>query len=645
MQRANRSLQGQPATRRRPRPDAVAGLTAYVVLLLAIPSDRVIGPLGGAGNPASIFALGLLLWWMWFRIRTRAETRFSSAVTLWFTAFAVCVVVSQVVAATSAMPQEDRNGADMGLIRLAGYAGVLLVAADGIPSRERLAALCRNIVVIGGLFAAVGALQFFSGQTIVDRIPSLGLVGSDGGVDARAGFIRPRSTSRHALEYAAVLSMVLPLAVTLGLAEHRRMRLLRALPVVTIGLASIVSLTRSALIGMVVGILVMVPFWSPRIRRAAVLSAGGGLAALVVVVPGLMGTILNMFSGGDSSTESRTDSWDVAFEIVRQHPIFGRGFGTFLPSYRILDNQYLQILIEIGVLGFLALLGTIAAALFCAFAGRRAWDGGVHRQIGAALAAAVLAGASLLAFFDAFSFPQAPGIFFLMIGICGAYWRLSSIRLAVRNNFTPTLDQARRARLAAASAVVVVAVLAFPGALRILSSPGVYWMQQDVVFMPPASAAGGNSLRSDARNLVPYAAMIEKEFNGERVKEVVRTVSAPIFGTGVEQGSLVYLPNAGGQWQANFNRAAISVEAVSPTAQGVATRLNEATFRLRELADQPQEKLKVIDRAKILTGVYPSEVAAQYIAPRAKWALLLYLILVTSAAAAIYDVIHRKFYR
>lgn len=629
------------ATAGRARPDAVTGLTVYVALLLAIPSDRFVGPLGGAGNPASIFAIGLLLWWLWFRIQKHAITRFSSAVTFCFAAFVVSIVVSQVVGAMSAMPQTDRNGADMGLLRLASYAGVLLVAADGIQSRERLATLCRHIVLLVGLFAAVGAIQFFSGHAIVDRIPLFGLDGSGGGVDERAGFVRPRSTSRHALEYAAVLSMVLPLAVTLGLVERNRKPLFRTLPVALIALASVLSLTRSALIGMIVGILVLLPFWGPRVRRTAALTVLGGLSALVVAVPGLMGTILNMFSGADSSTQSRTNSWGMAFDVFQQNPTFGRGFGTFLPSYRILDNQYLLSLVETGVLGFLALLAMIAAAVYCAFAGRRKWDDGIHRQLGVALAAAVLAGASLLAFFDAFSFPQAPGMFFLMLGLCGAYWRLSGVRVSRFRSRPGTRAQRRRVRLRASSAAAVIIALAVPGAIQIIRTPGVYWMQQDVIFMPPASAAGGNSVRSDARNLVPYAALVERAYNGERAQDVVQTVSAPIFGTGLKQGSLAYLPNAGGQWQSNFNRAAISVEVVSPTAPGVVSKLNATTARLQNLAVEPQEAFNVKTSARILTRVYPSDVAPQYIAPRTKQALLLYLLLVAAMAVAAYEAARR----
>ena len=49
-------------------------------------------------------------------------------------------------------------------------------------------------------------------------------------------------------------------------------------------------------------------------------------------------------------------SYAIAGEFIGRAPIFGRGFSTFLPSYRILDNQYLGLLIETGIVGLVAFL-------------------------------------------------------------------------------------------------------------------------------------------------------------------------------------------------------------------------------------------------------------------------------------------------
>ena len=53
-----------PVGRSLVRRDAVGWLTAYLVLLLFIPSRLVVGPLGSAGAPSMLFGLGSLLLWL-----------------------------------------------------------------------------------------------------------------------------------------------------------------------------------------------------------------------------------------------------------------------------------------------------------------------------------------------------------------------------------------------------------------------------------------------------------------------------------------------------------------------------------------------------------------------------------------------------
>ena len=78
--------------------------------------------------------------------------------------------------------------------------------------------------------------------------------------------------------------------------------------------------------------------------------------------------MLKLFTGisQDDSARSRTDSYALAFDFIQQRPFFGRGFSTFLPTYRIIDNQYLGLLIETGVVGLLAFISLLVTALVVA---------------------------------------------------------------------------------------------------------------------------------------------------------------------------------------------------------------------------------------------------------------------------------------
>ena len=79
----------------------------------------------------------------------------------------------------------------------------------------------------------------------------------------------------------------------------------------------------------------------------------------------MLGSILGLFTGigDDSSAQSRIDSYSVAASYIVNSPFVGRGFGTFLPRYRIFDNQYLQSAVEIGLVGIVVLLGLLISGV------------------------------------------------------------------------------------------------------------------------------------------------------------------------------------------------------------------------------------------------------------------------------------------
>jgi O-antigen ligase len=173
--------------------------------------------------------------------------------------------------------------------------------------------------------------------------------------------------------------------------------------------------------------LVLLPIMSSRVR---LMVCGMGVALLGVVfvtVPGMLGTIVGLFTGisDDSSAASRTDSYSFAGEFIVNSPYLGRGFFTFLPEYRILDNQYLGTLIELGVVGLFALLCLFTTGLRTAWVARQRSQDPNSRQLNQALMASLAAGAVSFAFFDAFAFPMVAALMFLLLGMVGASHRLA----------------------------------------------------------------------------------------------------------------------------------------------------------------------------------------------------------------------------
>ena len=115
--------------------DATSVLTVYLCLLLAIPSSMVVGPLGSAGAPSNIMAIGLLFWWSWFHLqRNRAENVGTQPVRIAMLGWLIVMVAAYAHAMLSPIPFDEISPADSGILKLLGMAGILLVANDGIPS-------------------------------------------------------------------------------------------------------------------------------------------------------------------------------------------------------------------------------------------------------------------------------------------------------------------------------------------------------------------------------------------------------------------------------------------------------------------------------------------------------------------------------
>jgi O-antigen ligase len=115
----------------------------------------------------------------------------------------------------------------------------------------------------------------------------------------------------------------------------------------------------------------------------------------------------------------------VAWQFIERRPLLGRGFGTFLPEYWILDNQYLLTLVEMGFVGLVAVLVLIGTALYCVGRACRLLPQGSDHDLAVALMASNIARAARLALFDKLSYPHSTGVFFLLLGLAGAYWRLA----------------------------------------------------------------------------------------------------------------------------------------------------------------------------------------------------------------------------
>jgi hypothetical protein len=228
--------------------------------------------------------------------------------------------------------------------------------------------------------------------------------------------------TQHGLAAATMLVMVMPFAlVRVFDTTSRRSWWLNAAAFALMVAGAMATDRKTALLVPVAVVLYIACYRPRQVLRLAPL----GLVVLAGVVhlasPGALGTALNLNGAvnSNSTTHRVGDFTDVAPDVLA-HPVLGRGFGTLNPNqpsqFRINDNEYIDELWEVGVLGLLAFVWMILAPVVIARAAIRS-RGPTISSLALATSGGCVAFLVVCVLFDALAFPQAPYMFFVVAAL------------------------------------------------------------------------------------------------------------------------------------------------------------------------------------------------------------------------------------
>ena len=237
--------------------------------------------------------------------------------------------------------------------------GVLLLAvarlAFGPRSRPRPSGFGLPLLVLAAV-GAVAAAAAAGRLTVAEYLFVAALA-----VLAAAGALSPRPAVRAAED--ALPWLVAPLAAW----------------------ALVVSQTRGAWLGAVLGLAVVAVLRAPRLLWLV----GGAMAAVLVLRPAALGTRLTI---GDDSSRDRYYMWQAGIDMILDKPVFGQGPGMIqdtYPRYRWpeathprqphLHNNPLQFAAERGLPGLAFVLWWAAAVFLAALREARPDGGGASR--------------------------------------------------------------------------------------------------------------------------------------------------------------------------------------------------------------------------------------------------------------------------
>ena len=422
------------------------GVIIAVILFIPIKRYTMGGGLGFQVEPYRVIvALVLALWWAALLVdpQTRAR-RVGVEGAAW--CFGVAVLISLL------LNVREINAAGLwgpivkAMLFFASFFVVMYLAAGAVQTRRQLDRILMLLVAGGAIVGLTAIWESRTGFNPFDQLDRVipGIQLDPAGIPTTPGRDgRPRSyaSAQHAIALGAALVMLIPMGIYL----YRRAKTrggngrLWLAAIAILGTGALATQSRTGVI-MLLAELIAYLF----MRRAETVRLLPALLPILVVVqivlPGTLGTIKRSFfptegslvaseqaeAGSDGS--GRLADVGPSLDEWSQEPFFGQGFGTRLPSFRdgenrndakILDDQWLTSLLEVGAAGVLALLW-LFLRMSRRLAKRARGDPTDRGWLLSGLAAAIIAFVVGMFTYDAFAFIQVTFLAFITLGLSAA---------------------------------------------------------------------------------------------------------------------------------------------------------------------------------------------------------------------------------
>jgi polysaccharide biosynthesis protein PslJ len=408
-------------------------LFAFLCLLIPIlPSYFVIaGPLKSNGSPARIIAFiffGLLILGFAFNRRYAEMRTVRPGILLILTYLLLSLLVYGVGAShlDSALAEPGKSRAM--LIVIANVAVALFAMTRVDTTRHR--SLILGCLAIGLTFNCAVALLQVSAHIDVHSFlqpPGFADNQTDNGrgfaaaLTDRFGAERAFGTSGHPIEFAVLAGVTVPLNLHFArYATNKQIRVLAALAAGVALIAIPTAVSRSGLIALAVALLLYM--WTFTLRGLCVALAAAAVAVFANFIVGadsaqaLWRTVTN--SAQDDSVMSRISVYAKVSQTLHDHPAFGLGLGANPPSeYGFLDNEWMQSLVQGGILGLIGICILAIGGIFAIAAALRGTNTPRERDQTYVIGAMFMGILASSYTFDLFSFQQATLVFFILFGL------------------------------------------------------------------------------------------------------------------------------------------------------------------------------------------------------------------------------------
>jgi hypothetical protein len=411
--------------------DPLAILSLLFVVLLLLPEQFVVvGPLKSYGYPAQL--VGIIAFGLWCAGHLMRHPAMSDGPRpLHWLMFGYAAIACSSLASAyhRSLNSGEASGTFRSVAATLAAVGIALYAADGLRTRSAIDSLLRRLVLCAAGEALIGIAEFLDHGFTIEFLRLPGFKTNDAvDTQVRSDFVRVHSTAVHSIEFAVLISALVPLALHYVIhAKTSRERNVMIGATILLLTAAPMTVARSGVVALVVALAVYSVQWTGRMRANAAVLTVIGLGAYRAAFPGLLGTLKSLLFIGnqDPSIAGRTEDYAKIPGLMDGHLWFGRGLGTFLPTqYFYLDNQYLGTYLEGGIVALVGMVVMLFGFMVLA-RGARKWAHDVStRSLGQALTASLAALTVTAGTFDEFGFKQTYFVLFALGGVAASLWRL-----------------------------------------------------------------------------------------------------------------------------------------------------------------------------------------------------------------------------
>jgi len=416
---------------RRPLPWALAG---FLAMLFFVPIDstevKVSLPVGS--QPDRFAIGGLVLAWVWFGgdqrafLRTRRSKLYVTAAVVFLTlAIASLLLDAGRIINLNDWTLAEKRFALLGSFLILSWFTLTALRFEDLRGFTSYLLGLATMMAVGMIIERQTGYNIFYNWSAAILSPIAKVAASptnihpEFGSDGRVTVVGP---TIHGLAATTMLVVVMPFAlVRMFDSKTFRRRALYALLFMLMLVAAAATQRKTALF-VPVAIVAYLAVYRPRtVLRLAPIGLVLLLGVVHVASPGSLGTIFTPSAGltSSSTTHREGDFTDVAPDVWAR-PLLGRGFGTLnvenAGQFRINDDEYIDEIWEVGIIGLVAYLFMIISPVIAARRAIRSRDPDIE-PLALASSAGCVAYLVVNALFDTMSFPQAPYMFFIVAAL------------------------------------------------------------------------------------------------------------------------------------------------------------------------------------------------------------------------------------